>query len=219
MPIFRRVADMLSANLNDLIERFEDPESLLRQAVREMEAAVDQTMAAAARSIASERLLASQIEEHRQHSTVLHNRARDAVARHDDDGARSLLAERRRHDDLAAVLGDQLSEIQKQNSRLRRRLDGLRARLSEARQTMHLHIARNRAARAQREFAADAFQINTGSEAWQRFDRMRDRIDRADAESRAYLELTGEYAANDAVTEAGIDVELAALKEQLAAGT
>src|SRR5262245_25190156 len=114
MPIFRRVADMLSANLNDLIERFEDPESLLRQAVREMEAAVDQTMAAAARSIASERLLSRQIDEHRRHSELLHARARDAVARQDDAGARSLLAERRRHDDLAVVLEDQLSQIQKQ---------------------------------------------------------------------------------------------------------
>lgn len=210
---------MLSANLNDLIERFEDPESLLRQAVREMEAAINQTMAAAARSIASERLLARQIEEHRRHSDLLHARARDAVTRHDDAGARSLLAERRRHDDLAAVLEEQLSEIQKQNTRLRRRLDGLRARLSEARQTMHLHIARNRAARAQRAFAIDSYEINCGTDAWQRFDRLRDRINRADAESLAYLELTGDYAADDSTTEARIDADLAALKQQLTAAT
>jgi hypothetical protein len=38
MAIFRRITDMLTANVNDLIERIEDPESLLRQAVRQQNA-------------------------------------------------------------------------------------------------------------------------------------------------------------------------------------
>jgi phage shock protein A len=191
MPIFRRIADMLSANVNDLIERIEDPESLLRQAVREMEAAVEQTMNAAARSIASERLLTRQIEDHRKQSTDLLNRAREAVARRDDPRARLLLSERRRRDELAAALDDQLTTARTQNARLRRQLDALRIRLSEARQTLHLHIARNRAARAQRQVAADALHVNGSTDAVQRFDRLCARIDRTEAESQAYLELAG----------------------------
>jgi len=215
MPLFRRITDILTANVNDLVDRFEDPESLLRQAVREMESAVEQTMNAAARSIASERLLSRQIDEHRQHSSALRNRAREAVATGDEARARTLLADRRRHDDLAAALNDQLNAARSQNARLRRQLDALRLRLAEARQAMHLHIARNRAAEAQRALAVDTYRSNSPANAFDRFDRLRDRIDRADAESQAWLELAGESLADDDAGDAAIECELAALKAEL----
>ena len=215
MAIFRRIADMLSANLNDLIERIEDPEALLRQAVREMEEAVEQTMSAAARSIASERLLTRQLEEHRLRSAELLERARELVCQQDDVGARRLLEDRRRSDKLAAALEDHLAAAREQNARLRRQLDALRLRLAEARQTMHVQIARNRAAAAQRQFSADALQLNCGAGAFERFDRLRERIDRKDAETEAYLELSGAGIGSIDGGAGEVDAELAALKEQI----
>jgi phage shock protein A len=61
MGIFRRFTDILSANLNDLIDRFEDPEKALRQAIREMEQAVTDALNSAAKVIANERLLTKPI--------------------------------------------------------------------------------------------------------------------------------------------------------------
>lgn len=214
MAIFRRIADMLSANLNDLIERIEDPEALLRQAVREMEEAVEQTMSAAAQSIAGERLMTRQVQEHRDRCAALLDRARNLVAQQDDAGARRLLEDRRRSDKLAAALEDQLAATREQNARLRRQLDALRLRLAEARQTMHVQIARNRAAAAQRRFSADALQLNCGAGAFEKFDRLSQRIDRNDAEAEAYLELSGAGlgSVDDGANE--VDAELAALKEQ-----
>ena len=57
MGIFARVSDIISANLNDMVERFESPETMLRQAIREMDAAIARTMEATARAIADERLI------------------------------------------------------------------------------------------------------------------------------------------------------------------
>ena len=37
MGLYRRFGDIISANLNELLDRFEDPEKMLRQVVREME--------------------------------------------------------------------------------------------------------------------------------------------------------------------------------------
>jgi phage shock protein A len=37
MRLLSRLADIVSANLNELIERYEDPELLLKQAVCEMD--------------------------------------------------------------------------------------------------------------------------------------------------------------------------------------
>ena len=36
MGLFQRFGDIVSANLNDMVDRFEDPEKMLKQAVREM---------------------------------------------------------------------------------------------------------------------------------------------------------------------------------------
>lgn len=216
MPIFRRIADILSANVNDLIDRFEDPEAMLRQAVREMEEGVEQTMSAAAKSIAGERLLAKQLEEQRRQGEQQQSRARAAVTRHDDAAARLALAARARHDKLAAALADQLAAARTQNARLRRQLDALRVRLAEARQTMHVYIARNRAAQAQRQVAADALHVDGTSEPFHRFHHLCGRIERTEAESQAYFELTGDLEADFETGDADLELELAALKREAA---
>ncbi len=219
MPIFRRIADILSANINDLIDRFEDPESMLRQAVREMETAVEQTMNAAAKSIASERLLTRQLEEHRRQSERCQERARAAVVRQDDAAARAALSARAGHDKLAAALDDQLTSAGKHNARLRRQLDALRVRLAEARQTMHVYIARNRAAQAQRQLASDAVRVNHATDAMSRFDRVRHRIERSEAEAQAYVELTGDLPLDADDADMDLELQLAALKDELSSST
>ena len=52
MGLLKRMSGLISANLNDLIEHCEDPEKMLRQAVRDMETALGQLMDGAARAIA-----------------------------------------------------------------------------------------------------------------------------------------------------------------------
>jgi len=217
MPIFRRIADILSANVNDLIDRFEDPEAMLRQAVREMETAVEQTMNAAAKSIASERLLTRQLAEHRRQSDRFQELARAAVARQDDAAARAALTSKAGHDKLAAAMEDQLASAGKQNARLRRQLDALRVRLAEARQTMHVYIARSRAAQAQRQLASDAVRVDHAANAMSRFDRVRCRIERSEAEAQAYIELTGDLPMDAAESDLDLELQLAALKQEICA--
>ena len=45
MGVFKRISDIISANLNDLTEGFEDPERMLKQAVREMEETIAEVTA------------------------------------------------------------------------------------------------------------------------------------------------------------------------------
>ena len=66
MGLFRRFGDIVSANLNDLVNHFEDPEKMLRQAIREMEEAVASALNEAAKVVANEKLLAKQLAENRR---------------------------------------------------------------------------------------------------------------------------------------------------------
>jgi phage shock protein A len=66
MRLFRRIGDIVAANLNDLVDRFEDPEVMLKQALSEMETMIEDATAAAARAIAGERLLARDLASHQE---------------------------------------------------------------------------------------------------------------------------------------------------------
>ena len=68
MGAFKRVSDIISANLNDVIDSFESPEPMLRHAIREMDGHVGRTLEAAARVIADVRLLESEIARCREES-------------------------------------------------------------------------------------------------------------------------------------------------------
>ena len=63
MRLFKRISDIVSANLNDLVDRCEDPESMLNQAVREMEAAIASTFEGNTFEIVSEHIIGPAVGE------------------------------------------------------------------------------------------------------------------------------------------------------------
>jgi len=217
MGVFQRVSDIISANLTDMVERFESPETMLRQAVREMDAAVAKQMESAARVIADERLVEQELARHREQSASLQARAREAVGRNDDAAARVCLARRQEHDKLIAALEDQFARLQSTGARLRRQLDAMRVRRTEAARTLQTLIARDRSATTRRQLAAERSPGTTDAAGFARFDRVRQQVERREAEADALVELgecadlTPEF---DPSGDAEIETELLALKEQ-----
>jgi phage shock protein A len=216
MGIFRRVNDIISANLNDLIERFEDPEAMLRQAVREMDGLIATTSAAAARSIASERLLATELAAQRDRSIAWRQRAEAAVRAGDDDLARKALVRRREHEHLAQALEEQIAAADSANARLRRQIAAMHARRAEASRKLATLTARRTAADARRYARSAPSQLD----AFARFERLSDKVELAEAEAEALAELEpgGDDSWFDELDAAedqrAIDAELASLKGQ-----
>src|ERR1700744_3897382 len=112
MTLFRRVHDILTANVNDLVDRFEDPEKMLRQAVREMDEAIAVTTGAAARAIAAQKRLAPEIEIEHDKAAGCQRRAVAAVTAGDDGLARQAVMRRREHEQLAAALEEQRTDAE-----------------------------------------------------------------------------------------------------------
>lgn len=189
MGIFKRAGDIISANLNDLVERFESPETMLRQAMREMDAAIARQMESAARVITDERLIETELSRHREQAAKLHAQAREAVARGDDAAARRWLSRRHEHEKLIAALDDQFTTVCATAAKLRRQLDAMRVRRTEAERTLNVLIARDRAAAARREMAAPQYTGAPDSGGFARFDRLRQKVERREAETEALLEL------------------------------
>jgi phage shock protein A len=213
MGVFRRVSDIISANVNDLVERFETPEIMLRQAIREMDAALSRTAEAAARAIAESRLLENQLNAHKRESTELHRRACDALRRGDEPSARSALARHNDCEKLIAALDDQRTAVRSAAGRLRRQLDAMRVRRCEAEHKLHLVRARECAAEARRHLIGGPFDGGGPETGFSRFDRVCRTVERLEAETDAYLELTG---ADDEAepSSAAFEAQFAALQQE-----
>ena len=214
MGVFKRVGDILSANLNDVVERFESPEIMLRQALREMDSALDRTMEATARAIADERLLEDQLARSHAQLAGCDQVARDAVRRGDDQAARSALASRRDEQKLIAALDDQLAATRAVVAKLRRRLEAMRIRRAEDERKLHVLVARERAAAAQRQFLFETRESGRAEAGLARFERMWRRVERHEAETEALLELSGVHDTDSAgeAADAEIERQLQALK-------
>ena len=219
MGIFQRIGDIVAANLNELIERCEDPEKLLRQAVREMEDAVEASLDGAAKAIASERMLEKELTSQRSEIAGCEDRAGRALRANDLPAAHRELRRKLEHEKFAEGLERDLKAARASCQALRRQVGDLRAKLVEARRKLPLLAARKRVAEARRDCRGAACAGAGGSSL--RFERLARRIDEAEeeAEARASLEPAAADPADRESEEADIErrvgEELAALRAKL----
>ncbi|MEE4539562.1 MAG: phage shock protein PspA [Erythrobacter sp.] len=220
MGIFNRARDIFAANINDMLDKADDPTKMIRMIIMEMEETLVEVRASAARTIADQK------EMHR-HTVKLDRlqadwaeKAQLALSKDREDLARAALVEKRK----AAEMSDQLkAEISVLDDALRayeQDIQKLQQRLREAR-------SRQTAIAARLESAENRVKLRTvmsterTDAAMSRFDQLERRVDfaegRADAlsieEGKAQPSLSDEIAALEGSDK--IDAELEELKRSL----
>ena len=190
MALLERVAALLRANLNDLIDKAEDPEKMIKQVILDMQNQLLQVKTQVAIAIADQHLLAKKAAENEERRNEWMGKAELAVDKKDDGLARAALERAMGYKELAEnfqqQVGDQRSEVETLKNSLR----SLEAKLVEARAKSDLLIARHRRARASQR--ANEAKLGARDAAGQTFDRMKDRVLHAEAVSQAWAEVSGE---------------------------
>ena len=224
MGLFKRISDIISANLNDLTEQFEDPEKMLRQAIREMEESIGEVTGQTAKAMANEKTLARELERNRAQGEQWQQRAEQAVAAGDDALARKALARKNEHEKLVAALDDQLTSAREAAGTLQRQLGGMKAKLAEAKRNLTTLSARKRAADFRRKIDSQAAGLTAevDESAFAKFDRLKAKVEQAEAEAEAVAELRAMSAGGTAEDlavlpdeEPNVTAELARLKQEL----
>lgn len=225
MNLFSRVTDILSANVGELIERYEDPELLLKQAVREMEESIRKAMEHAVRVVTHEKLLARQLAEEESAVALWRQRAESAVRRGDDQAARDALRQKRCHETLCESLAKQLAEATRAGRTLRAQIEAMRLRAEDANRKLHLLAARQQAATARQQLLREFSRTPLEGDAFQKFERMCRKVERTETEADARAELSDDVAAITTASvwqfdeaDSQIENELAAIKAQVGAG-
>ena len=220
MSLLDRVSTLLRANLNDLVEKAEDPEKLLRQIVLDMENQLLQVKTQVAIAIADEHLLEKKRKEHEQEAVGWRGKAELAVQKNMDDLARSALERALSHEQLAAGFASQAEDQKHEADNLRQALRKLEQKLSETRAHAEMLVAEHR--RAKVVGRATKARVSVGPDQDHAMDRMKSKVRLTAAENAATSEVMVTETLEDKFkaleSQDKVDLELAQLKNRLKAG-
>lgn len=147
MALLERVGTLLRANVNDLIEKAEDPEKIAKQLVLDMENQLLQLKTQVAIAIADQHLLQQKQKEHTEAIGEWHRKAEVAVEKQKDDLARAALERSLSHERLAAGFAQQLEDQRAEAETLRTAYTRLQQKLGETQSATEMLIAQRRRAR------------------------------------------------------------------------
>lgn len=184
MTMLERITRLIRANLNDLIDKAEDPEKMIKQVILDMESELKQLKNQLAVSIADQEMLEKQHKEHSDKTAEWMNRAERSVDRNEEELARAALERYVSCKQLAESYETQVAEQKKQVESLKGMLRRLEQKLAEARAAAELLVTRRRRSRAAGKATEARVAVEGGSSA-AAFDRLESDVRRAEAVARA----------------------------------
>jgi phage shock protein A len=190
MALLERVAALVRANLNDLIDRAEDPEKTIKQVILDMQNQLLQVKTQVAIALADQHLLAKKEKENGEKQAEWMRRAEIAVERRDDDLARGAIERAMSFRELAEGFAEQVGDQKAEVESLKSAFSRLEQKLVEARSKADILMARHRRARAGRK--ANEAKLAIAGGAAGRFERMKEKVDRAEALNEAYAEVSAD---------------------------
>jgi phage shock protein A len=221
MGIFSRLASLIKANLNDLINRSEDPEKMLNQIVLDMGEQLIEARKQVASSIADEKRLERQAQEEGAKAAEWERRAMLAVRAGDENLAKEALARKKEHETLRAQFQEQWQKQNQAVEQLKLALRALNNKIEEAKRKKNLLIARKKRAEAQKSISETMSGLKNAS-AFEAFDRMAGNIERMEAEAEATSELHEQFTGDtlqhkftELEAAHGVDEDLLALKRKM----
>lgn len=202
MALLERVATLIRANLNDLVDKAEQPEKMIKQVILDMQNQLLQVKTQVAIAIADEHLLIKKQKENEQTGEDWVRRAELAVEKGQDDLARAALERSMTAKHMAESFAEQVADQSAQVETLKSALLKLEMKLQEAQNKSDVLMAQHRRARALSK-ATDARMEMNGDSKVAAFERVKDKVQREEAIGQAKA----------GIAEANIDDRLAALEK------
>jgi phage shock protein A len=191
MALLERVSTLIRANLNDLIEKAEDPEKMIKQVILDMQNQLIQVKTQVAIAIADQHVLEKRRAENFDRETEWMRKAELAVDKKQDDLARGALERSMSYRQMVANFDAQIEDQKAEVENLKAALHKLEQKLAEAESKSEMLIAQHRRSRALSK-ASDA-QLAVGDRSKvAAFERMKNKVRHAEAVSHARAGMTSD---------------------------
>lgn len=219
MGILDRMSRLIRANVNDIIDRAEDPEKMMNELLREMSASISEARTQVASMIAQEKEIEGDLRAAKKDAADWQNKAELAVSRGRDDLAREALRRKNDADELTTVYEHHLESQQEMVEKLKGQLRVLEAKHQEADSKRGILIARHRRAQAQQRIT-ETFSTLPELSSANELDRMERKIRGDEARAEAMVELeqdSVEWQFAELEVDSDVESQLAALKAGMSA--
>ena len=203
MALLERVSTLVRANLNDLIDKAEDPEKMIKQVTLDMQNQLLQVKTQVAIAIADQHLLEKKKKENDEKVAEWMRKAELSVDKKQDDLARASLERVESYRELSANFQQQVDDQKAQVDNLKTALRQLEQKLAEANAKTDVLIAQHRAGPCRKTSQQRAAEMTNNAKSGT-YDRMKHKIVREEATAQA----TSELVADD------VEMRLAALEKE-----
>ncbi len=219
MGIFSRTRDIIAANVNDLLDRAEDPAKMIRMIIMEMEETLVEVRASAARTIADQKELRRAVIRAEAAQSNWADKAELALSKGREDLAKSALVEKAKAKTFADQTQGEIDALDQALALSEADIHKLEQKLREARSRQNVLLNRIESA-TQRSRLIEMTKGPRVEEAFARFEVMERRADLAEGRADALAlggtsprTLADEFAELSADDE--VSAELAAMKARL----
>ncbi len=182
MSIFSRLGDIISSNINAMLDKAENPEKMVKLIIQEMEDTLIEIKANCAGAMATEKRIQREKVAASGLGQSWGDKAMLAVDRDRPDLAREALLEKRRHVERAAALERELEESRAVVAQYQEDIRHLEEKLAGAREKQRVLVQRHHHAEDRRRARTDIRRYET-LDAARRFHLFEQRIDRMEAEA------------------------------------
>jgi phage shock protein A len=220
MSIFTRVKDLLSANINAMLDSAEDPEKMANEYIRQLQGQIYEAKTNVASAMADSTRLNQKEAQYMAEADEWARKAEAALRKSDEALAKAALQRKVQATKLFEQYQTQSDEQEKQVEALHGALVQLESRLSEVQSKRELIIAKKNRAATQEAIQRTVRGLSSAS-ALDKLDRLEERVDDRLAQADAMAKLQGDTLENkfrDLDRDMEVDAELEELKKKLAGG-
>ncbi|MGA1866979.1 MAG: PspA/IM30 family protein [bacterium] len=150
MSTLTRIKQIITSNINHLIEKAEDPEKIVKQLLREMDENIINLRMEVAKAIATEKRLGRRVEEVKDIIHTWQENIEKAVRDGNDNLAREAISRRLTEENQLVQLEKQHEKALSASQEIKKHLQTLENKIQEVRRKKEILIARKKSAQAQK---------------------------------------------------------------------
>ncbi len=224
MGVLTRFKDIMTANINALLDKAEDPQKMIDQYLRDLEEDMAKVKSETASMMAAERAAKRELDECSEEMEKMTDYAKRAVAAGNDEEAKQFLQKKANLSSRQTALQQKYDISVENSAKMNEMHDKLESDISSLKSRRDTLKARAQVAETQAKINKVGSSANDAGAAMAAFDRMEDKLNRMLDEQDAMVELSNtaddptedlvkKYEADERASD--IDKELAALKTEM----
>jgi phage shock protein A len=216
MGIFSRFTDIINSNINNLLDKAEDPAKMVRLIIQEMEDTLVEVRSSSAKTLADKKELTRQVTRFENEAQQWQEKAELALSKDREDLARAALIEKQKSSDNAQTLLQDLTHTEEHIVKLQSEISQLQDKLADAKSRQKAIIMREKTVSSRLKVKKN-IDSNKVNDALSRFDRYERKIDDLEGQVESYD--LGSKSLADEISELEsdekVDDELASLKAKM----